>query len=209
MSGQRPGSSRRSDLRSGRPGSQRSSRRQFLRLLGGSLLLPAAVAGAAGCTAASDRQPPDHLRVRTDAEPIRTRLGALGALSDPHWLGYDIDDSRAGGRSGSSGTSERTVPGPDSRIRLVGLARLPKETVAATLATDPGTFEPAAPPEVPEPLAPYVPDAVAAAWRSSPAYDARVLPSPPGGTANPAADGRFFLSEPLGLVWFDTVFLYT
>ncbi|MFG2295844.1 hypothetical protein [Streptomyces sp. NPDC048603] len=174
-------------------GRQRGGRRRFLRLLGGSLLLP-----AAGCTAGSDRHPPDRLRVRTDPEPVRTRLGALGELSDPHWLGYDIDE--AGG--------SRTIPGPDSRIRLVGLARLPEGAVAAALAAVPGTFERAAPPEVPEPLAPHFPAPAAADWRTSAAYDARVLAPSAGGTANPTADGRFFLSEPLGLVWFDVLFLH-
>ncbi|MEV8537064.1 hypothetical protein [Streptomyces sp. NPDC051211] len=179
-----------------------TSRRGFLALLGGSalLLLP----GAAGCSASgSDAEQPveDHLRVRTDAEPLRKRFTGLGELSDPHWLGYDVD--LAGDRV--------TIPGPDARIRLVGVAQLPKGAVAAVLRDAPpgDLFEPAElPADIPAPLAPHLPER--SGWRASTAYDLRVLARDPAQPmSNDQADGQFFLHEGRDLVWFDTLFLET
>ncbi|MFD0270084.1 hypothetical protein ACFVGY_26505 [Streptomyces sp. NPDC127106] len=173
-----------------------AERRRFLALLGGAALLP--LAGTAGC--AELRPNEDHLRVRTDVEPLRSRFAALGELSGAHWLGYDLDE--AGKR--------QTIPGPDSRIRLVGVARLTEGTVAATLGAAPAgeRFETVSlPAELPAPLAKHVPDR--AGWWASTAYDLRVLArQPEQSTSGDEADGRFFLHEEDDLVWFDTVFLY-
>ncbi|MFD7627724.1 hypothetical protein ACFV7Q_17075 [Streptomyces sp. NPDC059851] len=174
-----------------------TERRGFLALLGGVVL--SALAGTAGCSELRPNE--DHLRVRTDVEPLHERFPALGELSDPHWLGYDVDE--AGRR--------QTLPGPDARIRLVGLARMAPGAVAAVLgaATAGERFEPVDPPaDLPAPLATHVPDR--AGWRASTAYDLRVLAQAPSQSATgDRADGRFLLHEEDDLVWFDTVFLYT
>ncbi|MBD3579306.1 MULTISPECIES: hypothetical protein [Streptomyces] len=182
-----------SGMRGGRTG-----RRGFLALLGSAALAPSA--GAVGC--AGLRPNEDHLRVRTDVEPLHKRFAALGELSDAHWLGYDLD--AAGKR--------QAAPGPDARVRLVGVARTAPGTVAATLAAAPAgeRFETVAlAGDVPAPLAPYVPDR--AGWRASTAYDLTVLardPAQPGADGNDRADGRFLLHEADDRVWFDAVFLY-
>ncbi|MFJ9643213.1 hypothetical protein [Streptomyces sp. NPDC101206] len=178
--------------------SGRTGRRGFLALLGGTVLLP--LAGTAGCAELEPNE--DHLRVRTEVEPLRKRFPALGELSDAHWLGYDLD-----------GAGERqTVPGPDARIRLVGVARLTRGAVTAALGAAPAAerFETLPlPADVPGPLAEHVPDR--SGWRASPAYDARVLAGDPPQSApsGDRANGRFFLHEADDRVWFDTVFLYT
>ncbi|MFJ3923178.1 hypothetical protein [Streptomyces sp. NPDC090022] len=176
-------------------------RREIPVLLGGLILLLSG--GAAGCAAGTDSGRDggnkDHLRVRTDPEPLRRRFGVLGELSEPHWLGYDVDE--AGKRT--------LVPAPDSRIRLVGSARLPKGAVAAALAAGRDRqepFEPAALTDIPEPLRASVP--AGARWLHSAAYDARVLAPGPQTEVNASADGRFLLDEERDVVWFDTVFLY-
>ncbi|MEU2390165.1 hypothetical protein [Streptomyces sp. NPDC007369] len=174
-----------------------TERRRFLALLGGAAVLP--LAGAAGC--AELRPNEDHLRVRSDIEPLRKRFPALGEVSDAHWLGYDLDE--AGKR--------QTIPAPDSRIRLVGVARLAEGAVAATLGAAPAEerFEPVPlPADIPAPLAKHVPDR--AGWRASTAYDLRVLARGPAqSSSGDQAEGRFFLREEDDRVWFDTVFLYT
>ncbi|NXY99866.1 hypothetical protein HYE82_36975 [Streptomyces sp. BR123] len=174
-----------------------TERRRFLALLGGAALLP--LGATAGC--AELRPNEDHLRVRTGIEPLRKRFPALGELSDAHWLGYDLDE--AGKR--------QTVPGPDSRIRLVGVARLAAGAVAATLGAAPAgeRFETVAlPADLPAPLAKHVPDRTD--WRASTAYDLRILAREPSqAPAGEEAEGRFLLHEKDDRVWFDTVFLYT
>ncbi|MFF5449355.1 hypothetical protein [Streptomyces sp. NPDC012888] len=178
-------------------GRERVGRREALALLGGLVLLPAAGGCTAGPGEGRDDAPPDRLRVRTDVEPVRRRLGKLGELSDPHWLGYPLDKSGEGERL--------TVPAHDQRVRLVGLARLPAGAVAATLDAAEEPFEAAGLPEVPEPLRPFLPSG--ADWRTSGAYDVRVLAPGPEKTVNDTADGRFFLERERDLVWFDAVFL--
>ncbi|MFD0723036.1 MULTISPECIES: hypothetical protein [Streptomyces] len=176
----------------------RTGRRGILALLGGVALAP--LAGTAGC--AGLRPDEDRLRVRTDVGPLHKRFAALGPLSDAHWLGYDLD---AAGRRAS-------VPGPDARIRLVGVARPAPGAVAAALAAAPGgePFDTVAlAGDIPAPLARHVPDR--AGWRASPAYDLTVLardPAQPGAVGGDRADGRFLLHEADDLVWFDAVFLY-
>ncbi|QES51585.1 hypothetical protein DEJ50_30805 [Streptomyces venezuelae] len=176
-----------------------TSRRSFLILLGVTALpvLPA----AAGCAAPVVE---DHLKVQTRTEPLRLRFAAVGEMSDPHWLGYDIDE--AGKR--------QTIPGQDSRIRMVGVARLPKGAVTGILQSAPpgDRFEPAAlPADIPAPLVPHLP--VRDGWHASTGYDARILAAPaaPGNPTAPdtndRADGRFFLHEERDLVWFDVLYL--
>lgn len=66
-------------------------------------------------------------KVRTDPAPLNRRFSAaLGDVSDAHWLGYDTDES----------TNDRSIPSPDSRIRLVGVARLEQGTAHRTFRFD-------------------------------------------------------------------------
>ncbi|MER5928736.1 hypothetical protein [Streptomyces sp. NPDC002054] len=173
-----------------------TNRRSFLALLGGSALLM--LPGAAGCSSPVIE---DHLKVETGVEPLRKRFAAVGEMSDPHWLGYDIDESG----------KRQTIPGQDSRIRMVGVARLPKGAVADILRSAPpgDRFEPAAlPADIPAPLAPHLP--AREGWRASAAYDARILATPDDSSGtNDQADGRFFLHEERDLVWFDVLYLLT
>ncbi|MFJ7157190.1 hypothetical protein ACIQUQ_19870 [Streptomyces sp. NPDC101118] len=138
--------------------------------------------------------------MRTDTGPLRERFALLGELSDAHWLGYDVDG--AGKRE--------TVPGPDSRIRMVGVARPAADALRAALDSRPNgeRFEEAAPlGTVPAPLAPHLPERTG--WQENTAYDLLVLGGGEDGAAvNDRADGRFLLHEGRGLVWFDAVFLY-
>ncbi|MFJ6934820.1 hypothetical protein [Streptomyces sp. NPDC101132] len=177
-----------------RGGRRGPGRRAFLGLAGG--LVAAGLPGPAGCAAEPTA---DHLRVRTDTGPLRERFALLGELSDAHWLGYDVD---AAGR-------RETVPGPDARIRMVGVARPAADTLRAALDSRPdGERFREAPPlgAVPAPLAPYLPERTG--WRQNTGYDLLVLGGGEGGAVNDRADGRFLLHEGRGLVWFDAVFLH-
>ncbi|MFF7178058.1 hypothetical protein [Streptomyces sp. NPDC008121] len=209
----------------GRPG-----RRGFLALAGVSVLVPSFAATA--CTSPTGRAgadhggragdgprdgsgsgaPPDPLRVRTDTGPLHKRFVALGRLTDAHWLGYDID---------TVGQRE-TIPSPDARIRVVGVARPVRGAAEIVRSVPPAErFAPAAlPADLPDPLVPYLP--TRSGWQASTAYDLRVLApasaasgtgtGPGAGAGSPGgerASGRFLLHVELDLVWFDTLFLVT
>uniref|UniRef100_A0AAU2JL42 Uncharacterized protein n=1 Tax=Streptomyces sp. NBC_00049 TaxID=2903617 RepID=A0AAU2JL42_9ACTN len=172
----------------------RTGRRGFLTLLGGSaLLLTGAAAG--GYALWPEGPPPDPERVRTDTEPLRARFAAIGAMSDAHWLGYDINEGAY---------DDRTIPGPESRIRVVGLARLPQGR-AADIVRGPRQvpFSAAVPPHVPKPLRTFVP--ADAAWQNSPDHDREIDAVP---SSADHVEGRYFLDAARDLVWFDAVFLY-
>ncbi|MFF3014193.1 hypothetical protein [Streptomyces sp. NPDC057939] len=174
----------------------RTDRRRFLALTGGAALLLTA-AGAAALWPDSEPEPesePDRRRVRTDTEPLNSRFEqALGALSDPHWLGYDIDASSA----------DRFLPGPDSRIRLVGIARMRPGAAAGIVERSGHAFVPAALPDPPSPLRSHVP--AGARWRTSPGFDTAA--NRPGPAVVPSGTHHF--DAALDLVWFDVVLLHT
>ncbi|MFI8360664.1 hypothetical protein ACIGD1_10945 [Streptomyces sp. NPDC085612] len=168
----------------------RTNRRRFLLIAGIPLL------GLAGGTAYALKPPPPYRhRVRTDLDPLNTRLRPyLGDLAEAHWVGYDVDGP----------AEDRGIPGPDSRIRLVGVARLAAGGAEAIVSNPEYDFAPgAAPTGLPEPLAPHLP--AGAAWRHSPKFDAYA--NPPG--ARPQVSGRFSFDTARNLVCFDLLYLYT
>ncbi|MFF4007635.1 hypothetical protein [Streptomyces sp. NPDC001717] len=136
----------------------RTNRRRFLLVAG----LPLLAAGG-GMTYLLWPEP-DRNPVRTDLKPLNDRFKPyLGELGEAHWLGYDIDEV---------GRDSRTIPSPDSRIRLVGVAHLPPGGAAAVVRAPGRTFAPAEPSALPERLRTYVP--AAAAWQHSSEFDAYV-----------------------------------
>lgn len=171
-------------------GTQRglTSRRRLLLGLGAPLLL-----GAAGLGYAVWPEEEGAEKVRTDLGPLNRRFWtALGDVSDAHWLGYNIDES----------DSERTVPGPDVRMRLVGTARL-KRGAANRITRDPAHhFEVKPLSAVPGPLQPYIP--ASAGWRQSDTYDKRALEE----GLNVVPSGTFSFDGIRDLVYFDFVFYY-
>ncbi|MET9603604.1 hypothetical protein ABZZ17_00915 [Streptomyces sp. NPDC006512] len=175
--------------------SGRTGRRRFLALTGAAALL----LGAAGAVGAAVLWPepepePDRRRVRTDPAPLNSRFEqALGPLSDPHWLGYDVDASSA----------DRYLPSPDSRIRLVGIARMRPGAAAEVLARPGHAFAPAGLPDLPAPLEPHVP--AGARWQGSPDFDRAA--NRPGASVQPS--GTYRLDAARDLVWFDVLFRYT
>ncbi|MFE4631771.1 hypothetical protein ACFRJ1_00145 [Streptomyces sp. NPDC056773] len=166
-----------------------SSRRRLLLGLGAPLLL-----GAAGLGYAVWPESGGGEKVRTDLGPLNRRFWtALGDVSDAHWLGYDIDETGNG----------RSVPKPDSRVRLVGVARL-KQGTANRIMRDPAhRFEVGPLSGLPAPLKPYVPSS--AAWKQSATYDKVALEE--GLDVIPS--GTFRFDGIRDLVYFDYVFLYT
>ncbi|OKK17254.1 hypothetical protein AMK16_20445 [Streptomyces sp. CB00455] len=176
----------------------RSDRRRLLVALGAPLLLAGAGAGVAAAVRSGDE--PGPRRVRTDSEPLNRRFASvLGELSEAHWQGYDID----------GGAGERTVPGPDSRIRLVGVARLRPGRAAEILRVPDHAFAPAEPAPLPAELERYVP--AGAAWRGSARFDAYA--NRPGTAGGPGGDtgrsGGYLFDAARDLVRFDVVFLYS
>ncbi|MFI1652053.1 hypothetical protein ACH4XT_34710 [Streptomyces avidinii] len=171
-----------------------TDRRRFLLIAG----LPLLTAGA-GLTYLlwPGRTRPSEAEVRTDTEPLNRRLRLfLGELTDAHWLGYDIDESGGG---------DRSIPGPDSRVRLVGVAHLSAGGAAAITGRPEHAFAPAAPSELselPDALKQYVP---AAAWQHSPGFDAYANETGPEGTPS----GRYLFDTARDLVQFDIMYLYT
>lgn len=157
-------------------------RRRTLLLLGG---LAAVGAGTGVYAATATRGPvPDRERVRTDTAPLRSRFGALGQLTDPHWLGYNPHDS-----------GREILPDQDPQIRVVGIARLPAGTAASLTAAPGYGFAPAEPRAVPEGLAEFLP--ADARWVTSVRYDEHLTKS--------RYTGRFHLDPVTDSVWFDTV----
>lgn len=173
-----------------------TGRRKFLTLAGGILLVGAAGVAGAAALRSEDAPGPDPQRVRTDPEPLDRRFGtALGPLSDAHWIGYDVDAAQQDSRIGP--------PAPDSRVRLVGLARLRPGGAAAVLATPGHTFTPAPLTGLPARLEPYVP--AGAVWRGSAEFDRTVTTGDPSAEAT----GGFRFDEAHDLVCFDLLYLYT
>ncbi|MFC9582362.1 hypothetical protein ACFVJ8_05900 [Streptomyces yangpuensis] len=170
----------------------RVDRRRFL-LIAGIPLLTVGAGTAYAVWPGPDRSGP---QVRTDLEPLNARFGPyVGTLVEAHWLGYDIDEPPGG---------SRTVPGPDSRIRLVGVARLAAGGAAAVTGRAEYAFTPAAAPsEPPAPLVPYLP--AGAAWQHSPKFDAHA--NREGAEGNPS--GEYLFDPARDLVRFDLLYLYT
>ncbi|MFB6614300.1 hypothetical protein ACIGFK_28075 [Streptomyces sp. NPDC085524] len=168
----------------------RTNRRRFLLIAGLPLL---AVGG--GMTYLLWPEPYRN-PVRTDLEPLNERFGPdLGALSEAHWLGYDIDEA---------GHDSRTIPGPDSRIRLVGIAHLPPGGAAAVVRAPGRTFAPAEPSALPERLKTYVP--AAAAWQHSPEFDAHLNGRSSDATST---SGEYHFDVERDLVRFDVLYLFS
>ncbi|MFF2043649.1 hypothetical protein ACFVVX_24845 [Kitasatospora sp. NPDC058170] len=170
---------------------------------------------ALGCSATPPPAPlgetdPDFARVRTDTAPLQRRFAAIGELSDPHWLGYNLHYE-----------SRPLVPDPDPPIRVVGIARLPAGTAAAITsrpeyafhpiepvdpagpasptASTPGSPRPdlllPGPGQLPVPLIHTLP--VESDWLTSDAYDRTITKS--------LYQGRFFLDPLSDSVYFDTI----
>ncbi|WP_285739105.1 hypothetical protein [Kitasatospora phosalacinea] len=105
-------------------------------------------------------------------------------MSDPHWLGYDPNDS-----------GREPIPDQDPRIRVVGTARLPAGAVRSIVSTPGYAFEPSAPARPPKELAAFLPEH--AGWLAGAGYDSRIT-----GARYP---GRFHLAPATDRVCFDTV----
>lgn len=173
-------------------GPQRLDRRRFLLLAGVPLL--AAGAGAAYALwpgPRPGRQPQPH-PVRTDVEPLNRRFRPyLGELTAAHWIGYDIDERP---------DTSRSIPGPDSRIRVVGIARMPDGGAAAIVRDPARRFDSAAPSALPAELEPHLP--AAAAWQHSPEFDAYAN-RPGGAGAEALRSGEYLFDTARDLVCFD------
>ncbi|MGW9069540.1 hypothetical protein ACWGQT_08840 [Streptomyces yangpuensis] len=197
------------DVRRGQPGQPgqrgergeqvrrgRVDRRRFLLIAGVPLL---AVGAGTACAVRPGPARPGP-QVRTDLEPLNARFGPyMGTLVEAHWLGYDIDEPPGG---------SRTIPGPDSRIRLVGVARLTAGGAAAVTGRAEYAFTPtptaaAAPSEPPAPLVPYLP--AGAAWQHSPQFDAHANQ----GGADGNRSGEYLFDTARDLVRFDLLYVYT
>ncbi|MFD9475226.1 hypothetical protein [Streptomyces nojiriensis] len=173
----------------------RTNRRRFLLIAG----LPLLTVGA-GMTYLLWPEPPRRTEVRTDLEPLNRRLGPfLGELTDAHWLGYDIEDA----------ADDRSIPGPDSRIRVVGVAHLPAGGAAAITGKPDHAFAATgAPSDLPTALKQHLP--ADAAWQHSPGFDAYANGQ---GAAGQAPDGiptgRYLFDTARDLVHFDVLYHFT
>lgn len=167
----------------------RTNRRKFLLIAGAPLLLLGAGLGYALWPEQEDGE-----KVRTDLDPLNRRFWtALGDVSDAHWLGYDIDESN----------NDRSIPSPDSRVRLVGIAHLKPGTANRILRDPAHRFEITELSTLPGKLKPYVP--AGAGWRQSATYDKVAIEE--GLDVIPS--GTFCFDGIRDLVYFDYVFLYT
>ncbi|MFG3055960.1 hypothetical protein ACGFZP_34110 [Kitasatospora sp. NPDC048239] len=170
---------------------------------------------ALGCTATPppttrEESDPDSTRVRTDTAPLQRPFAAIGELSDPHWLGYNLHYE-----------SRPLVPDQDPPIRVVGIAHLPAGTAAAITSRPEYAFHPVAPADGATPAAPTASSPGSASldlllpgpgqlpvplrhalpvesdWLTSEAYDRTITGS--------RYQGRFFLDPLSDSVYFDTV----
>lgn len=179
-------------------GQGRTNRRTFLLAAAGIPLL--ALGGAVTYVLWSDvdRLPgpePDWRRVRTDLEPLNKELGPyLGEVTDAHWLGYDVDEAAFG---------DRTIPSPDSRVRLVGVAHLAPGGAASITGTPGRTFAAAVPTELPTPLEPFLP--AVPAWQRSPEFDAYAN----SGKWDGNTSGEYLIDPARDLVYFDVLYFTT
>ncbi|MEU7513426.1 hypothetical protein AB0B13_15640 [Streptomyces sp. NPDC042898] len=140
--------------------------------------------GAAGCGAAGDPAEPAPRKVNTDVEPLQRRFRAIGRLSEPHWLGYNPNDS-----------GREWIPDQDPRIRVVGVARLPAGAVETIVGKRAYAFASSVPSHTPEELAEFLPEG--AEWVGSVAYDQHITRS--------LYTGRFHFSAATDHVYFDTI----
>lgn len=171
----------------------RTDRRRFLLLAG----LPLLAVGAGAACAVRPGPDAGGQQVRTDLEPLNARFGPyVGTLAEAHWIGYDIDEPPGG---------SRTVPGPDSRVRLVGIARLAAGGAAAITGRAEYAFPPggAAPSALPDELEPYAPGG--ATWQHSAQFDAYA--NHEGAEGHPT--GEYLFDTARDLVRFDLLYLYT
>ncbi|MEV4561347.1 hypothetical protein AB0K51_30780 [Kitasatospora sp. NPDC049285] len=122
--------------------------------------------------------------MRTDIEPLQRRFLEIGRLSDPHWLGYNPNDS-----------GRELIPDQDPQIRVVGIARLPAGTVKSIVSVPGYAFEHSAPAQPPEELAEFLPKN--AEWLSSAGYDNHIT--------NFHYPGKFHLAPATDWVYFDTI----
>ncbi|CAM5274218.1 hypothetical protein SNARM312S_02811 [Streptomyces narbonensis] len=157
------------------------SRRGWL-MLGGLFVLGGS--GAVGCASAGGRDERNLREVNTDVEPLERRFRAIGRLSDPHWLGYDPNDS-----------GREWIPDQDPRIRVVGVARLPAGAVRSVVGEPKYAFGPSEPSHPPQELAEFLPEG--AGWMGSARYDKHITRS--------LYVGRFHFSPTTDHVYFDTV----
>ncbi|MFD3546145.1 hypothetical protein ACFWUW_11125 [Streptomyces sp. NPDC058655] len=167
-------------------------RRRFLLALG----LPLFAVAGAGAAVATALRPPERqrepLRVRTDLEPLDRRFRSyLGELSAAHWVGYDVDEA----------PGDRSVPSPDSRIRLAGVAHLPPGGGAAVVRGPGRTFAPAVPSDLPAELRPHLPEG--ALWQHSAEFDAGAAGSGPEGHRS----GTYLFDAVRDLVCFDVLYV--
>ncbi|WP_405445970.1 hypothetical protein [Streptomyces erythrochromogenes] len=169
----------------------RTNRRRFLLIAG----IPLLAVGAGTAYAVWPGPARPGPQVRTDLEPLNARFGPyVGTPVEAHWLGYDIDEKPGSAES-------RTIPGPDSRIRLVGVARLAAGGAAAVTGRAEYAFAPA--PALPAELAPYAP--AGAAWQHSRQFDAYA--NHEGAEGHPS--GEYHFDTARDLVRFDLLYLYT
>ncbi|MEV7526250.1 hypothetical protein [Streptomyces sp. NPDC091371] len=172
-----------------------TNRRRFLLIAGLPLL---AVGGGLAYVLWPDPAPgpePDWRRVRTDLEPLNKEFAPyLGELTDAHWLGYDVDEAKYGNRS---------IPSPDSRIRLVGVARLAPGGAASVVGAPGRTFAAAVPSESPTPLEPYLP--ADPAWQRSAEFDAHANSE----TSDGHQSGEYLIDVARDLVYFDVLYFTT
>ncbi|MFI6416719.1 hypothetical protein ACIBG6_04680 [Streptomyces sp. NPDC050842] len=120
----------------------------------------------------------------TDVAPLQRRFGAIGRLSDAHWLGYNPNDS-----------GREWLPDQDPQIRVVGVARLPAGAVQSIVGKPVYAFKPSSPAHAPEELTEFLPEG--AGWVGSVRYDRHITKS--------LYVGRFHLSPTTDHVYFDTV----
>ncbi|MBT2472697.1 hypothetical protein J7E97_33815 [Streptomyces sp. ISL-66] len=161
----------------------RTSRRRLLLMLGAPLVLAGTGFGVA--SALTGDEDPRH-EIHTSLEPLNERFAEYtGELAEAHWQAYDIDDRG----------DRLTVPSPDHRIRVVGVARL--RTGGAVKAMDGGaTFFTATPKALPDRLKPYLP--TDAQWLRSAHFDKLVAETDtegPGGSEvcfDPQRDLMYF-----------------
>ncbi|MFZ3495615.1 hypothetical protein ACODT5_20720 [Streptomyces sp. 5.8] len=166
-----------------------SSRRRLLLGLGAPLLL-----GAAGLGYAMWPEEETAEKVRTDLAPLNRRFWtALGDVSDAHWIGYDIDESN----------NDRSVPSPETRMRLVGVAHLKQGTANRIMGDPAHHFEVGPLVSPPAALKPYIPSS--AGWKQSVTYDKVALEE----GLDVVPSGTFRFDGIRDLVYFDYVFLYS
>lgn len=164
-------------------------RRRFLMIAGVPLLT------MGGGLAYLLRPEPYTIPVRTDLEPLNSRFRPwLGELTAAHWLGYDIDEPPGG---------DRSIPSPDSRIRLVGIARLSPGGAATIVRAPDRAFVSATPSALPAALEPYLPSG--AAWQRSPEFDAHANQD----TSHGYRSGEYLLDVARDLVCFDVLHVLT